>query len=75
MCVALFYYVCVLLCFIIPILGNRYGPGVNSLLTVTVTVTPHCTQKKNAEKFFFCTTIRCESAAVGGSVLGVVGSL
>jgi len=23
--------VCVLLCFIIPILGNRYGPGVNSL--------------------------------------------
>ena len=22
---------CVLLCFIIPILGNRYGPGVNSL--------------------------------------------
>ena len=23
--------VCVLFCFIIPILGNRYGPGVNSL--------------------------------------------
>ena len=23
--------VCVLLCFIKPILGNRYGPGVNSL--------------------------------------------
>ena len=24
-------FTCVLLCFIIPILGNRYGPGVNSL--------------------------------------------
>ena len=22
-------------------------------------MTPHCTQKKNAEKFFFCATTRC----------------